>query len=134
MATKPRSEWSEAYRKRIESAERRGLTGPARRGHGPREHITRAERAREAGRLTEQEKAWLKRQQKRVGYDTASAAGKARWDAAVSAFRDLTPEERDEIREQQRQRQRNTSYASIYGPGYADELSPMYLSSRSGLR
>lgn len=33
MASKPRSEWSDAYRKRIESAERRGLSRTAARGH-----------------------------------------------------------------------------------------------------
>ncbi len=40
---KPRSQWSPAYRKRIESAERRGLVGrQAARGHrGGREHVSR---------------------------------------------------------------------------------------------
>lgn len=41
MASKPRSEWSEAYRRRMESAERRGLTGAAKRGHKAHEHIER---------------------------------------------------------------------------------------------
>jgi len=33
MASKPRSEWSESYRRRIESAERRGFSRTQARGH-----------------------------------------------------------------------------------------------------
>lgn len=48
MARKPREQWSAAYRKRIESAERRGLSRQEARGHKPRagrsEHQQRQER------------------------------------------------------------------------------------------
>jgi hypothetical protein len=43
VATKPRSEWSEAYRKRIESAERKGLTRQQARGHGSARREGRSE-------------------------------------------------------------------------------------------
>jgi hypothetical protein len=42
MARKPRSQWSPAYRKRIERAEAKGQSRQAARGHkGGREHIAR---------------------------------------------------------------------------------------------
>jgi hypothetical protein len=53
MARKPREEWTERYRRRVENAERKygavfeGDTVRIRqlaRGHKPREHVTRAER------------------------------------------------------------------------------------------
>jgi hypothetical protein len=46
MARKPRSQWSPAYRRRVEAAEAKGKTGPARRGHKPREHVERREKER----------------------------------------------------------------------------------------
>lgn len=57
MARKPRSEWSESYRKRIESAERRGLTRQQARGHGrdnARGGEARSRRDRRMQRLAEQ--------------------------------------------------------------------------------
>jgi hypothetical protein len=42
MARKPRSEWSEAYRKRVERAERLGKTRQESRGHKPGEAAVRA--------------------------------------------------------------------------------------------
>lgn len=134
MASKPRSQWSPAYRKRIESAERRGLEGTAKRGHKPAEHRTRAERARAEGRLTEADKRWLKRQQNRVKYDETNALGRERWANAVAQFAAMTPEERYKVRVFQRERERSINYASIYAPHPDNVLSPLYLSSRSGLR
>ena len=134
MATKPRSEWTAAYRRRVESAEQRGLSRQAARGHRPQEHRTRETRARETGRLTEAEKRWLKAQQRRINFAGSSEAGKQRWDAAVAAFTAMTPDERWAVRIQQLQRQKNRTYGAIYSPHYGDELSPLYLSSRSGLR
>lgn len=134
MASKPRSQWSPAYRRRVESAERRGLTKQQARGHKPQEHITRAQRAREAGRLTESDKRWLKRQQNRIGYDRTSPEGRQRWAAAVKAFEALTPEERFNVKAMQKDREKNTYYADLYAPMYGAELTPLYLSSRSGLR
>jgi hypothetical protein len=51
MARKPLSDLSPAYRKRIESAERRGLTRTQARGHGGQqtEHQRKNERAKELG-------------------------------------------------------------------------------------
>jgi capsid protein len=62
MAQKPRSQWSEAYRKRIERAEARGLSRQQARGHKAKEHVIRRqrERAREAAKAdvtTEHKKA-----------------------------------------------------------------------------
>jgi hypothetical protein len=125
---------SVAYAKRIASAEARGIPRQQARGHVEREHVVRAERARTAGKLTSAEKEWLKRQQARVGFDVASEAGKLRFEGAVKAFTAMTPAERDAVRAEQRQRQKSPSYASFYPPGYGYILSPLYLSSRSGLR
>jgi hypothetical protein len=43
MATKPRSEWTAAYRRRVERAEAAGKTRQAARGHVVREHVRRKE-------------------------------------------------------------------------------------------
>jgi hypothetical protein len=43
MATKPRSEWTAAYRRRVERAEAAGKTRQAARGHVVREHARRKE-------------------------------------------------------------------------------------------
>jgi hypothetical protein len=40
---KPRSQWSKAYRARIERAERKGLSRQAARGHHAKEHVSRKE-------------------------------------------------------------------------------------------
>lgn len=125
---------SEAYAKRVASGEARGLSKQRSRGHVEREHILRFQRDIESNRLTQAEKRWLKQQQARINYVGSSEAGKERWAAAVEVFTALTPEERWTVRVAQMQRQKNTNYATIYPPAYGDELSPMYLSSRSGLR
>lgn len=41
MAGKPRSEWSDAYRRRVERAEAAGKSRQAARGHRVAEHVTR---------------------------------------------------------------------------------------------
>lgn len=125
---------SEAYSKRIASAEARGISKQRARGHVAREHVVRQQRAVSSGRLTETEKRWLKQQMTRINYTGASEAGKARWAEAVKAFTEMTPEERWQVRVAQQARQKNTGYASVYAPMYGDRLTPMYLSSRSGLR
>lgn len=45
MPARDRSQWSEAYRRRIERAEARGLSRQEARGHRAREHVERRERA-----------------------------------------------------------------------------------------
>jgi hypothetical protein len=52
MATKPRSQWSPAYRARIERAEKRGLSRQQARGHVVKEHVIRKqkEKAKEAAK------------------------------------------------------------------------------------
>lgn len=47
MASKPRSQWSAAYRRRIERAEAQGKTRQQARGHTAHEHIERAQKERE---------------------------------------------------------------------------------------
>ena len=125
---------SEAYSKRIASGEARGISRQRTRGHVEREHVVRAQRAIAAGRLTESDKRWIAQQKARVNYAGASEAGKARFDAAVAEFTASSPEERWAVRVQQMQREKNVQYAIVYPPMYGDVLSPMYLSSRSGLR
>ena len=65
MARKPRSEWSESYRRRVESAERRGLTRQQARGHGGEAERgeSRTRRQRRASRLIELTELPDKRQQ-----------------------------------------------------------------------
>lgn len=46
MSGKPRSEWSEAYRRRVERAEAAGKTRQQARGHREKEHVHRRERER----------------------------------------------------------------------------------------
>jgi hypothetical protein len=130
MPSKPRSEWSASYRRRVERGEARGLSKQAARGHKPEEHKTRESRAREQGRLTASDKAWLARQAARID----SSANPQRWEAAVAAFTALSPDERFEIREAQRRRERDRRFALLYGVYPVNELSPLLLSSRSGLR
>lgn len=125
---------SQTYARRIASAEARGRTKQQARGHVAQEHRVRAQRAAAAGRLTEADKRWLKAQQKRIGYDRTTEVGRQRWAAAVAAFEALTPDERWGVRVQQNQREKNTDFANIYAPFYGADLTPLYLSSRSGLR
>lgn len=56
MARKPRSQWSPAYRSRVEAAERKGKTGPAIRGHRRAEHVERKARSVEQTGLTPYER------------------------------------------------------------------------------
>ena len=66
MARKDPSQWTEAYRKRIERALAQGKSKQAARGHKAKEHVTRAERKRAAGKITEREKAIIRRWAKNV--------------------------------------------------------------------
>lgn len=52
MAIKPKAQLSEAYRRRVERAEAKGLTRQAARGHKAKEHIARKEREVNLGLLT----------------------------------------------------------------------------------
>ena len=66
MAKKPKSELSEAYRRRIERAEAKGLSRQAARGHKAGEHITRKEHRLKpqqtaSGQLTGTQKGQLTR-------------------------------------------------------------------------
>lgn len=64
MAVKPRDQWSEAYRRRIERAEAAGKTRQQARGHKEKEHIARKERElREAttGKLTTYQKQQMRK-------------------------------------------------------------------------
>ena len=67
MARKPRSQWTPEYRKRMESAERRGLVGPAKRGHKAHEHIQRREGKGLAPSLSAQIDKFARQQARRAG-------------------------------------------------------------------
>lgn len=82
MAGKPRSEWSDTYRKRVERAEAAGKSRQAARGHRGGEHVTRRtnkglpppaprkskretqsdRNARSIGALTQADKSYVRRQ------------------------------------------------------------------------
>lgn len=67
MARKPRSQWSAAYRRRVERAERAGKTRQQARGHRPREHVTRAQnKTRAVKRPTPRQRKLTKRQLKNI--------------------------------------------------------------------
>ncbi len=99
MATKPRNEWSAAYRRRVERAEAAGKTRQAARGHRAAEHRTRRPR----GALTTQQKDRVKRfarsQAKRAGVDYsefratmlrhAEAYGMPRFEAIMNKQRQM---------------------------------------------
>ena len=97
MAQKPRSEWSEAYRRRVERAEAQGKTRQAARGHKAREHVARAQRSKQAGKLTSADRQLVKRFATRQAYrmEVAFAPVHARmleWiaDFGMQTFRQLT--------------------------------------------
>ena len=77
MAVKPRSEWSEAYRKRIERAEARGVSRQQARGHKAHEHIQRKQTDIARGLLTTSERQTVRKfareQSKRIGEDVTQA-------------------------------------------------------------
>jgi hypothetical protein len=84
MARKPREEWSERYRRRVERAERKygaifeGDTARIRqlaRGHKPREHVTRAERKIRLNETptSSADYAFLAKQRRRIEGDNPGA-------------------------------------------------------------
>jgi len=83
MASKPRSQWSPAYRRRIERAEAAGKTRAQARGHGPKagvkEHVSR--KAREA--IRDRDMRSLAEEQFRKGRD----AGARSPDELFAAYR-----------------------------------------------
>lgn len=120
MATKPRSEWSAAYRRRIERGEARGFSKQRARGHGtPRsisgisEYRVRTERAIAAGRLTPSERAWLARR--------AIATSRVISRAHFQAFQDhYTARQRDQIRELQASR--HAAWRAAGSPWSTEEI------------
>jgi hypothetical protein len=85
MASKPRSEWSDSYRRRVERAEAAGKSRQVARGHKAREHVDRRQRekskAETEGVLTSAERAYARRIGRefgpRAGDDPDDAAGMA---------------------------------------------------------
>jgi hypothetical protein len=67
MARKPRSQWSPAYAKRMESAEGRGLTRQQARGHRAAEHIQRKEGKGLAPSLSARVDRFARNQARRAG-------------------------------------------------------------------
>jgi hypothetical protein len=65
VASKPRSEWTEAYRRRIERAEARGKSHQQARGHVAKEHVVRREHERaevaKHGGLTSPQRAAIRK-------------------------------------------------------------------------
>lgn len=82
VASKPRSEWSDTYRRRVERAEAAGKTRQQARGHVEREHVRRRQRAADPpispiGGLTPSQKGQItrfNREQSERAYRTPAEA------------------------------------------------------------
>lgn len=117
MARKPRSQWSPAYRRRMESAERRGLVGPAKRGHRPHEHVSRKAGAGIPGGQAAQIDRFARQQAQRRGADPDEASARLKqWvrDKGYDAFRSLKGARDRRMREK---RQRETTHYRREGGG-----------------
>ena len=117
MARKPRSQWSPAYAKRMESAERRGLVGPAKRGHRAGEHISRKAAAGLTPSQSAQIDKFARQQAHRRGADPDAASLRLKqWtrDKGFNRFRDLKGA-RD--RRMGEKRQRETTHFTREGGG-----------------
>jgi hypothetical protein len=117
MARKPRSQWTPEYRKRMESAERRGLVGPAKRGHKPHEHIERKAAKGLAPSQSAQIGKFAREQAHRRGADPDVAVIRLKqWTAAkgFGRFQDLRRARERRMREK---RQRETTHYTREGGG-----------------
>jgi hypothetical protein len=84
VAQKPRSEWSDTYRRRVERAEAAGKSRQAARGHKAREHVERRQKEKakaEEGALTSAERAYARR----IGREFGTRAGDDPDDAAAAS-------------------------------------------------
>jgi hypothetical protein len=117
MARKPRSQWSPAYRRRMESAEARGLTRQQARGHRPHEHVTRKAGAGLPGGQAAQIDKFARQQAQRRGADPDEASARLKqWvrDKGYDAFRRLKGARDRRMREK---RQRQTEHVTREGGG-----------------
>lgn len=98
MAGKPRSEWSDTYRRRVERAEAAGKSRQAARGHKAKEHVTRAARnrlrAENLGLTTAADRAYARAYGRRIAIylgldsdDAAAAGGKKLEQIGAANFR-----------------------------------------------
>lgn len=124
MAKKPRSQWSAAYRRRVERAERAGKSRQQARGHRPREHITRAQnKARKVKRqvqrkLTKQQLRTIhnfaRSQSKRIGITTRELEGNLKDFVREAGFDRLKViiKKQKQLREQYRSEVKRKRYAT----------------------
>lgn len=78
MAAKPSSQWSDAYRRRMERAEAQGKTRQQARGHKAKEHVERKAREVSLGMLTSSQRQSVRQfarsQAKKAGQDPSEMA------------------------------------------------------------
>jgi hypothetical protein len=132
MAKKSRSEWSEAYRRRVERAEAAGKSRQAARGHKSREHVARKERELKQreylGLPTTSERAVIRKfahqQAKRTG-DDPTALGDRMIEYAttrgVDRFKTEMARQRGAAADYRRAMKRGT-YASI-GMSFLEDMA-----------
>lgn len=115
MARKPRSQWSPAYAKRMASAERRGLVGPAKRGHKTAEHISRKAGKGLAPSQSAQIGKFAREQAHRRGADPDEAALRLKQWAAAHGFARFQALRGARTARMREKRQRETTHVRIEG-------------------
>ena len=132
MATKPRSEWSAAYRRRIERAEAAGKSRQSARGHKSHEHVERKQReARQRDALgvpTTAERAAIRKfareQAQRTGLDPTELGNDMiayATSRGIDRFKVEMARQRAAARDYRSQLRRGT-YASI-GMSFLEDMS-----------
>ena len=120
MAGKPRDQWSDAYRRRIERAEARGKSHQEARGHRPGEARRRAERERREEGLRGGERAAVRRwATRRYAGDVVVIDPDDAVEWAASVGYDTFKEMREQLRELNRQYRRELVNGTYVKGGHA---------------
>ncbi len=132
MAQKPRSQWSDAYRRRIERAEAKGKSRQAARGHKVKEHVLRKEHElreqAETGKPTSAQRSIIRRWARKQASKDATADPSEMADAVVSWANEAGWEKFEKLRDTQKSlakeyRQSGQPYGQSHGMEFMDSLA-----------